>query len=89
LEKTAYLFIDDLHRENIDSGPLTESQQQWLSRRAILYGMLLRFENKDRTEVWFDSFAKAGHSVEPNTLEVAYVASGSIQGYLQLEYILD
>jgi signal transduction histidine kinase len=89
LERNAYLIADDMRTEGIIRGPLTESQEYWLRRRAALYGILLRFESKDRKEVWFDTFSRAKHEVSKNMMEVPYTAAGETQGYLRLTYILD
>jgi signal transduction histidine kinase len=88
IEKNGYLIMDDMRAEGIIKGPLTESQRQWLQRRAALYGVLLRFESKDRKEVWFDTSAKAGFPLTDEAIEVPYTANGELQGFLKIAYIL-
>lgn len=88
MEKNGYLVMDDMRREGIASGPLTEEQRLWLQRRAALYGILLRYESKDRKEVWFDTFSKAKVPTADNSTEVPYTTEGQMQGYLKMEYIL-
>lgn len=88
MEKNGYLVMDDMRRQGIAKGPLTDEQRQWLQRRAALYGMLLRYESKDRKEIWFDTFSKANVRVSAATVEVPYSAEGELQGYLRMEYIL-
>lgn len=88
MEKNGYLVMDDMRREGITHGPLTEEQRQWLQRRAALYGILLRFESKDRKEVWFDTFSKAKGASSQDSAEVPYTTNGQMQGYLKMEYIL-
>jgi signal transduction histidine kinase len=88
MEKNGYLIMDDMRREGIAKGPLTDEQRQWLQRRAALYGMLLRYESKDRKEIWFDTFSKANVRVSDSTVEIPYNAEGELQGYLRMEYIL-
>ncbi|MEF3302739.1 sensor histidine kinase [Paenibacillus sp. GYB003] len=87
LEKNGYLVMDDMRNHGIVRGPLTEDQRHWLQRRAALYGILIRYESKDRKEVWFDTFSKSG-AESKNAVEVAYAAGGEVQGYLKMEYIL-
>ncbi|MFK7695633.1 ATP-binding protein [Paenibacillus sp. HJGM_3] len=85
LEKTAFLLIDDMRREHIGAGPLQDSQQEWLKRRAILYGVLLRYESKDRKEAWLDTFAKADREPGDDVRrETPYVLNGDVQGTIVL-----
>lgn len=88
MEKNGYLVMDDMRREGITHGPLSEVQRQWLQRRAALYGILLRYESKDRKEIWFDTFSKAQVSSSQDTAEVPYTTNGQMQGYIKMQYIL-
>ncbi|MDF2717948.1 MAG: two-component system sensor histidine kinase, partial [Paenibacillus sp.] len=88
MEKNGYLVMDDMRREGIAHGPLSEEQRQWLQRRAALYGILLRYESKDRKEIWFDTFSKAQVSSSQDTAEVPYTTNGKMQGYIKMQYIL-
>jgi signal transduction histidine kinase len=89
LEKKAYLIMDDMRSKGIFEGPLTEEQQSWLSRRAALHGMLLKFESKDRKTVWFNSFTRATPVPESSIRELPYTAGGATRGYLRMAYILE
>lgn len=88
MEKNGYLVMDDMRREGIVRGPLTEEQRLWLQRRTALYGLLLRFESKDRKEVWFDTFTRANVRVPDSSNAILYTANGESEGYLTMEYIL-
>ncbi|TMV48488.1 HAMP domain-containing histidine kinase [Paenibacillus mesophilus] len=88
MEKNGYLVMDDMRREGITHGPLSEEQKQWLQRRAALYGILLRYESKDRKEIWFDTFSKAQVSSSQDSAEVPYTTNGQMQGYIKMQYIL-
>lgn len=88
MQKNGYLVMDDMRREQIGRGPLTDEQRQFLQRRAALYGILVRYESKDRKEVWFDTFSRANVRLSPSSTEVAYTIGGDTVGYLQMEYIL-
>ncbi|GAA3401051.1 sensor histidine kinase [Paenibacillus hodogayensis] len=87
MEKNGYLVMDDMRREGIGRGPLNEEQRLWMQRRAALYGILLRYESKDRKEVWFDMFTRANVSSE-NSLSMLYTSGGETLGTLKMEYIL-
>lgn len=89
LEKFSYLIAEDMRREGITEGPLTDQQENWLRRRAALYGVLLNFENKNRDIVWFDTFSKARHPVSGEVKELPYLSQGEVRGHLRLAYILD
>ncbi|MDF2724434.1 MAG: two-component system sensor histidine kinase [Paenibacillus sp.] len=88
MQKNSYLVMDDMRKEHITRGPLTDEQRQFLQRRAALYGILIRYESKDRKEVWFDSFSKAKVNLTESSQEVAYSVDGETFGYLRMEYIL-
>lgn len=88
MEKNGYLVMDDMRSYGISNGPLSDEQRHWLQRRAALYGILLRYESKDRKEVWFDTFIKSGLPTSQKAVEVPYTAGGETLGYLKMEYIL-
>lgn len=85
LEKTAFLLMDDMRREDIGEGPLNAEQQDWLRRRAVLYGVLIRFESKSGKEVWVDTFSRADRKPSDDVMrETPYVNSGNLIGNIQL-----
>lgn len=88
MEKNGYLVMDDMRREGITQGPLSDEQRLWLQRRSALYGILLRYESKDRKEVWFDTFTKAKVPLSTEVTEVPYSTEGQMLGYLKMQYIL-
>lgn len=88
MEKNGYLVMDDMRREGITQGPLSDEQRLWLQRRGALYGILLRYESKDRKEVWFDTFSKAKVPLSAEVTEVPYSTEGQMLGYLKMQYIL-
>ncbi|RKN84934.1 sensor histidine kinase [Paenibacillus ginsengarvi] len=88
LEKNGYLMMDDMRNHNIVRGPLSEEERHWIQRRAALYGILLRYESRDRKEIWFDTFSRSGVQASSKAVEIAYSAGGETYGYLKMEYIL-
>lgn len=90
LRANSYLLIDDMRREQLTKGPLTEEESEWLFRRAALYNILLKYEDGEGLgEVWYDSLSSAnpkGLSVQST---ISYVYDGNVQGILTVAPILD
>lgn len=85
LEKTAFLIMDDMRREQIGEGPLSANQQEWLRRRAVLYGVLIRYESKGGKEVWIDTFARASRDPSDDVMrEAPYVSGGNLIGIIEI-----
>ncbi|MCC2684698.1 MAG: two-component system sensor histidine kinase [Paenibacillaceae bacterium] len=89
LQKSAYLIMDDMRNEGIKQGPLTNDQRAWLSRRAAIYGISLRFESQDKKQLWFDTFANGKTPDADSVKELPYLAGGRQAGFLSMAYIID
>ncbi|MNI28363.1 Alkaline phosphatase synthesis sensor protein PhoR [compost metagenome] len=89
LDKIVYLIMDDMRREEIDGRPLSDEQENWLRRRAALYGVMMRLESKDRKEVSLETFTNSGRRIEDGlSVEAVYVKDGLTAGYLKLSYMV-
>ncbi|MDF2815006.1 MAG: two-component system sensor histidine kinase [Paenibacillus sp.] len=90
LDKAVYLIMDDMRKEQIVEGPLTEQQSDWLKRRAVLYGVMLRYENEDTKEIWFDTFAKSNREPEDDVWRgVVYVNGGNLNGIVKVSHLAE
>lgn len=84
LDRSAYLLMDDMKREQI-ADSLTPEQEEWLRRRAALYGVLILYESKDHKEIWLNTYAKARRKVDEGTFSSQnYINNGVVLGNLRL-----
>lgn len=88
LKVNAYKFIDDIRNEDLSIGPYDEEQKSWLTRRATLYGILVRYE-ENRNNVWFDMFARVQNENELIIQQYPVVAKGQMRGMLRVAYVKD
>ncbi|UUZ83329.1 HAMP domain-containing protein [Paenibacillus sp. P26] len=86
LKVNAYKMIDDIRNEELGTGPYTDEQISWLTRRATLYGILIRY-GSDRQTIWFDMFPRIGNTEEMKIQEYPVIAKGSNRGVLQVAYL--
>ncbi|WP_284645397.1 sensor histidine kinase [Paenibacillus silviterrae] len=82
----AFKMMDDLRNEEMSVGPYTEEQQAWLTRRATLYGILIRY-GEDRQQIWFDMFSRITDPKAVYLQEFPVVAKGEHRGLLQVAYL--
>ncbi|MEI7025428.1 sensor histidine kinase [Paenibacillus sp. y28] len=83
LQIEAYKMMDDIRNAGLTVGPYTEEQAVWLTRRATLYGILIRY-GEDRRQPWFDMFTGSQPPGEVKMLEFPVVARGDTRGWLQV-----
>jgi len=88
LKVNAYKFIDDIRNEDLSIGPYDEEQKSWLTRRATLYGILVRYE-ESRNNVWFDMFNRVQNENELIIQQYPVVAKGQMRGMLRVAYMKD
>ncbi|NOU94457.1 HAMP domain-containing protein [Paenibacillus sp. LMG 31456] len=86
LKVNAYKLIDDMRNEELSIGPYSEEQLAWLTRRANLYGMLVRYGENTKS-IWFDMFSRIGDMKEAVVQEYPVVAKGEMQGTLSVAYL--
>ncbi|WP_248926829.1 sensor histidine kinase [Paenibacillus hamazuiensis] len=87
LTVNAYKMMDDMRNEQLTSGPFTEDQTMWLSRRATLYGILIRYSEKKGGPPWFDMFVRVPDQKQMVVQEFAVVAKGETAGLLEAGYL--
>ncbi|MCS7458958.1 ATP-binding protein [Paenibacillus doosanensis] len=86
LKVNAFKLIDDIRNENMSVGPYNEDQKSWLTRRATLYGILVRY-GEDRRNIWFDMFSRVQNEKDLIVQEYPVVAKGETKGVLQVGYL--
>ncbi|MFE5320387.1 sensor histidine kinase [Paenibacillus sp. NPDC056579] len=86
LKVTAYKLIDDMRNEDLSVGPYNTDQKSWLTRRATLYGILVRYQ-EDRFNVWFDMFSRVQNEKDLIIQEYPVVAKGEMRGTLRVGYL--
>jgi two-component system sensor histidine kinase BaeS len=85
LKVNAFKLIDDLRNEELAVGPYTDEQVSWLTRRAMLYGILVRYGEDSKT-IWFDMFSRISNTKDVIVQEYPVVAKGGTRGTLQVAY---
>jgi two-component system sensor histidine kinase BaeS len=86
LKVNAFKLIDDMRNEDVSVGPYTEEQTAWLTRRATLYGMLVRYGEGTGT-VWFNMFPRIEDMAEAVVQKYPVVAKGATRGNLEVAYL--
>ncbi|CAG7627603.1 Sensor histidine kinase RcsC [Paenibacillus solanacearum] len=79
----AFKMMDDIRNEDLSVGPYTTEQKAWLTRRATLYGVMIRY-GADRQDIWFDMFNRIQNPKEVEIQEYPVVAKGQNRGLLQV-----
>ncbi|TVY09680.1 sensor histidine kinase [Paenibacillus cremeus] len=85
IKVNAFKMMDDIRNEDLSVGPYSPEQKAWLTRRAMLYGVLIRY-GADRQEVWFDMFGSIPNMKDADIQEFPVVAKGQNRGLLQIAF---
>lgn len=87
LNGNAYKMMDDMKSNAIYSGPLNKQQEDWFTRRANLYGILLQYRSADKETVWFDTIRKVDESGISPINELNYIVDGEVRGVIQVAFL--
>jgi len=87
MKSNAYKIMDDMRNNGIASGPLSDEEQQWLIRRANLYGVLVKYMNSSRDEVWLDMISPLEEDTLAEFNDIDYITNGQTAGALKVSYI--
>jgi signal transduction histidine kinase len=85
LKVNAYKLADDIRNEQMLSGPFTEEQASWLTRRSKTYGVLMRYRSMDE-RVWFDTLDRPG-APGFGYYEIPVIYDGRQHGKLAVSYL--
>ncbi|GIP31052.1 cell wall metabolism sensor histidine kinase WalK [Paenibacillus sp. J2TS4] len=87
LNSNVYKLMDDMRSKGL-TGSLGSEDEEWLRRRANLYGILIRYTDEREQQVWFDMIAES-EGVELEKLEpVSYVLRGEITGKVTAAHLV-
>jgi two-component system sensor histidine kinase BaeS len=85
MKVNAFKMMDDIRNEDLSVGPYNDEQKAWLTRRATLYGVLIRY-GADRQEIWFDMFMRISEPKQAVIQEYPVVQKGQNRGLLQIAF---
>lgn len=87
LNSNVYKLMDDMRSKGL-TGSLSSADEEWLRRRANLYGILIRYTDEGEQQVWFDTIAES-EGVELEKLEpIPYVLRGEISGEVAAAHLV-
>lgn len=79
LNSNVYKLMDDMRSKGI-KGHLSSDDEEWLRRRANLYGILVQYSDPAQESIYFDSITDS-EDVDLDRLEpIPYVIAGEVSG---------
>ncbi|WP_235782016.1 sensor histidine kinase [Paenibacillus senegalensis] len=87
LNSNVYKLMDDMRSQGI-SGQLSIEEEEWLRRRANLYGILVQYSDLEQQRIFFDTISEA-EGVDLERLEpIPYVIGGKVSGQVTSAHLV-
>ncbi|CAM3376459.1 sensor histidine kinase [Marinicrinis lubricantis] len=86
IKSHAYKLLDDMRERNIQSGPLSEEEVEWLDRRIRLYGLMVELTDESKKEVRYNSITD-GEGEFTFIEEIPYIIDGHVAGYMRAAFL--
>jgi signal transduction histidine kinase len=86
LKVNVYKLADDMRNEQLMTGPFTEEQVSWLTRRSKTYGVSMRYQSMDEAAVWFNTLNDPG-TPGFGFYEIPLLFDGRQHGKLAVSYL--